>query len=66
VVSILNNTFKAKLNKRTQTLDIAYPKALPKGVKGTLTFNISSITPTSDTIKYQPEKNITTSALKTF
>lgn len=66
VVSILNTTYKAKLNKKAQTLDIAYPKALPKGVKGTLTFNISSITPTSDTIKYQPEKNITTSALKTF
>jgi PKD repeat protein len=65
-VTILSTTFTAKLNKKTQTLDIAYPKALPKGVKGTLTFNISSITPTSTSIKYQPEKNITTSAIKTF
>lgn len=66
VVSILNATYKAKLNKKTQTLDIAYPKALPKGVKGTITFNIATITPTSSSIKYQPEKNTTTSAVKTF
>jgi PKD repeat protein len=65
-VAIVNTTFTAKLNKKAQTLDIAYPKALPNGVKGTLTFNISSIAPTSTSIKYQPEKNITTSALKTF